>query len=118
MAERDKTRMMIGASTVRAYRTKFPGRFPSSTAAILGALEKRSSALGKEGEATPLFIDRGEDWAELTGEEQYEMLGNVRGPAWATERIEVSQLLKLAREWRKNPAAVMARLTANADDPG
>ena len=70
----------------------------SSTAAILGALEKRSSALGKEGEATPLFIDRGEDWAELTGEEQYEMLGNVRGPAWATERIEVSQLLKLARE--------------------
>lgn len=70
----------------------------SSTAAILGALEKRSSALGKEGEPTPLFIDRGEDWAELTGEEQYEMLTTVRGPAWASERAEVIKLLKLARE--------------------
>ena len=35
-----------------------------------------------------------------------------------TAELVPQELLKLAREWRKNPAAVMARLTANADDPG
>ena len=70
----------------------------SSTAAILAALEKRSAALGEEGEQLTLFVDRGEEWAELSGEEQYELLVNSRGPAWATERAELSGLLRLARE--------------------
>lgn len=70
----------------------------SSTAAILAALEKRSAALGESGNQLTLFVDRGEDWAELTGEEQYEMLVNARGPAWATERAELTGLLRVARE--------------------
>lgn len=70
----------------------------SSTAAILAALEKRSAALGEDGNQLTLFVDRGEDWAELTGEEQYEMLVNTRGPAWATERAELTGLLRVARE--------------------
>jgi len=70
----------------------------SSTAAILAALEKRSAALGEGGNQLTLFVDRGEDWAELTGEEQYEMLVNARGPAWATERAELTGLLRVARE--------------------
>lgn len=69
----------------------------SSTAAILAALEKRSAALGEAGDQLTLFIDRGEEWAELTGEEQYEMLVHARGPAWATERAELTALLELAR---------------------
>ncbi len=69
----------------------------SSTAAILAALEKRSAALGEEGEQLALFVDRGEDWGELTGEEQYELLVNARGAGWATERAELSELLRLAR---------------------
>ena len=71
---------------------------PSSTAAILTALEKRFAALGEGGDQLTLFRDRGEDWAELTGEEQYEVLVNARGPAWATERAELTGLLRLARE--------------------
>jgi SNF2 family DNA or RNA helicase len=70
----------------------------SSTAAILAALEKRSAALGEGGNQLALFVDRGEEWAELTGEEQYEMLVNARGPAWATERAELTGLLRIARE--------------------
>jgi superfamily II DNA or RNA helicase len=70
----------------------------SSTAAILTALEKRSAVLGEGGAQLTLFVDRGEDWAELTGEEQYEMLINARGPAWATERAELTGLLRLARD--------------------
>ena len=42
----------------------------SSTAAILSALEKRSAALGERGAQLELFVDRDEDWADLTGEEQ------------------------------------------------
>jgi superfamily II DNA or RNA helicase len=70
----------------------------SSTAAILAALEKRSAALGEGGNQLTLFVDRGEDWPELTGEEQYEMLVNARGPAWATERAELTGLLRVARD--------------------
>lgn len=69
----------------------------SSTAAILAALEKRSAALGEEGEQLALFVDRGEEWGELTGEEQYELLVNARGAGWATERAELSELVRLAR---------------------
>ncbi|WP_419922688.1 DEAD/DEAH box helicase [Candidatus Poriferisodalis sp.] len=69
----------------------------SSTAAILAALEKRSAALGERGAQLVLFVDREEDWAELNGEEQYQALTEVRGPAWDTERAELSDLLRLAR---------------------
>ena len=70
----------------------------SSTAAILAALEKRSAALGERGAQLELFADRDEDWADLTGEEQYQVLTNARGPAWDTERVELSGLLRLARD--------------------
>jgi SNF2 family DNA or RNA helicase len=69
----------------------------SSTAAILAALEKRSAALGEPGEQLSLFVDRGEEWAEMTGEEQFEALAGARGPAWETERVELNRLLNLAR---------------------
>ncbi len=70
----------------------------SSTAAILAALEKRSAALGERGAQLELFADRDEDWADLTGEEQYQALAQARGPAWDTERAELSGLLRLARD--------------------
>lgn len=69
----------------------------SSTAAILAALEKRSAAMGEGGEQLALFVDRGEEWAELTGEEQFAVLERARGPAWGTERAELTGLLRLAR---------------------
>ncbi|MCX6878036.1 MAG: hypothetical protein NTW21_30120 [Verrucomicrobia bacterium] len=34
------------------------------------------------------------------------------------EQLVPQELLKMAREWRKHPEQVMARLAANADDPG
>ena len=70
----------------------------SSTAAILAALERRSAALGELGAQLVLFADRGEDWAELTGEEQYRVLADARGPAWKTERAELGEVLRLARD--------------------
>ncbi|MYJ81136.1 MAG: helicase [Acidimicrobiaceae bacterium] len=70
----------------------------SSTSAILAALEKRSAALGERGAQLALFVDRDEDWADLTGEEQYRSLTEARGPAWETERAELSELLSLARD--------------------
>ncbi len=70
----------------------------SSTAAILAALEKRSAALGERGEQMALFAGRDEDWADLTGEEQYQALAEARGPAWDTERAELGDLLRLARD--------------------
>ena len=70
----------------------------SSTAAVLAALERRSAALGERGAQLALFADRGEDWAELTGEEQYHALAAARGPAWETERAELASVLSLARQ--------------------
>jgi hypothetical protein len=35
-----------------------------------------------------------------------------------TAELVPQELLKLAREWRKKPASVIARLAANADGPG
>jgi SNF2 family DNA or RNA helicase len=69
----------------------------SSTAAILAALEKRSAALGEPGEQLTLFLDRGDEWGELNGEEQYEALVSARGPAWESERVELDRLIDLAR---------------------
>ena len=70
----------------------------SSTAAILAALEKRSAAVGERGTQLALIVDRDEDWADLTGEEQYRVLTDARGPVWETERAELSNLLRLARD--------------------
>ena len=70
----------------------------SSTAAILAALERRSAALGEPGAQLALFADRDEDWADLTGEEQYQTFVNARGPAWETERAELNDLLRRARD--------------------
>jgi superfamily II DNA or RNA helicase len=81
----------------------------SSTAAILAALEKRSAALGEPGEQLTLFADRGEDWAELTGEEQYVALVVARGPAWATGRVELNRLVGLARSAAAAGADAKAR---------
>ena len=53
----------------------------SSTAAILAALEKRSAALGERGEQLALFVDIDEDWADLTGEEQYQALDRRTRPS-------------------------------------
>ncbi len=70
----------------------------SSTAAILAALERRAATLGERGEQLALFADRGEDWADLTGEEQYQALVTARGPAWESERAELGVVLRLARD--------------------
>lgn len=80
----------------------------SSTAAILAALEKRSAALGERGAQLALFVDRDEDWADLTGEEQYRALTEARGPAWETEPIagtsrpeRIAGLVEVAAEAKK-----------------
>lgn len=68
----------------------------SSTAAILAALEKRAAALDE----TPEQLELGamtSDWEELTGEEQFERLVELRGHGWASERVEVQDLLQRAR---------------------
>jgi hypothetical protein len=81
----------------------------SSTAAILTALQRRSAALGEGGDQLSLFVDRGEEWAELTGEDQYEVLVNAKGPAWATERAELTGLLKKAKDAAAAGADAKAR---------
>ena len=70
----------------------------SSTPAIVAALEKRSAAVGERGTQLALIVDRDEDWADLTGEEQYRVLTDARGPVWETERAELSNLLRLASD--------------------
>ena len=70
----------------------------SSTPAIVAALEKRSVAVSEHGAQQALFVDRDEDWADLTGEEQYRVFVDARDPAWKTEQAELSYLLRLARD--------------------
>lgn len=68
----------------------------SSTAAILAALEKRAAAL----EAAPEQLELGAfagDWDELTGEEQFERMAEMRGHGWVNERLQVQELLQRAR---------------------
>ena len=68
----------------------------SSTAAILAALEKRALAL----DTTPEQLKLGAptiDWDELNGEEQLDRLVELRGHGWASERLEVHDLLQRAR---------------------
>ncbi|MFN2469624.1 MAG: DEAD/DEAH box helicase [Gaiellaceae bacterium] len=68
----------------------------SSTAAILAALEKRAAALDAAPEQLELGAFAG-DWDELTGEEQFERIVELRGHGWANERIQVQDLLQRAR---------------------
>lgn len=68
----------------------------SSTAAILAALEKRAAAL----DAAPEQLELGSfaaDWDDLSGEEQFERMLELRGHGWASERVEVHDLLQRAR---------------------
>lgn len=69
----------------------------SSTAAILSALERRHGAIVTEGTQLRLFPDRAEDWGDLTGEEQVEVLQGALGAAWGDELAEVEVLIDLAR---------------------
>jgi superfamily II DNA or RNA helicase len=67
----------------------------SSTTAIRTALERRLATLDLGiSDQLRLFDD---DWADLTGEEQFDTLAALRGTGWATERQEVERLLDLAR---------------------
>lgn len=67
----------------------------SSTDAIRTALERRLATLDAgSGDQLRLFA---EDWEDLTGEEQFNALAAMRGPAWASERQEVERLLGLGR---------------------
>jgi SNF2 family DNA or RNA helicase len=70
----------------------------SSTAAVLAALEKRLAALTAEGEQLELFAEASEQWGELTGEEQFDALGQARGAASEDEKREVEILADLARK--------------------
>jgi superfamily II DNA or RNA helicase len=70
----------------------------SSTAAILAALERRLSAVTAEGRQFHLFSDRGNEWGDLTGEEQLAALADAQGTAWGGERAEVEMLIDLARK--------------------
>lgn len=69
----------------------------SSTAAIRIALERRLSAVVEAGTQLRFFSERGESWADLSGEEQYAALEDAQGEAWGDERAEVELLLDLAR---------------------
>ncbi|MEJ7784643.1 MAG: DEAD/DEAH box helicase [Solirubrobacteraceae bacterium] len=68
----------------------------SSTAAILAALEKRAAALDAAPEQLELGSFAG-DWDDLSGEEQFERMLELRGHGWAGERVEVHDLLQRAR---------------------
>jgi superfamily II DNA or RNA helicase len=68
----------------------------SSTAAILAALEKRAAVLDAAPEQLELGPISG-DWDDLTGEEQFERIAELRGQGWATERSHVQDLLERAR---------------------
>lgn len=73
----------------------------SSTAAILAALEKRAAAL----DAAPQQLELGPmpgDWDDLTGEEQFDRIAELRGQGWATERADVQDLLQRARRAASN----------------
>lgn len=69
----------------------------SSTAAIRTALERRLAVLtgAPAGDALDWGFD-GDDWDDLTGDEQVEVLGEIHGPLWVAEHHEVVRLLDLA----------------------
>ena len=70
----------------------------SSTAAICTTLERRLEVLEAPQEQLTLFPDYSEeDWADLDGQEQIEMLLKTRLNAMKNERAEVKLLLEAAR---------------------
>lgn len=82
----------------------------SSTAALLGALEKRLAAVVAEGTQLQLFPDSAAEWGDLTSEEQVEALRSAVGAAWQTERSEVEVLIDLARRAQRDGTDAKARL--------
>lgn len=70
----------------------------SSTAAIRVALERRLAAIEESPDLQlRISAERSEDWDEMTGEEQLDVLSATRGLAWESERAEVETLLEQAR---------------------
>ena len=70
----------------------------SSTRAIRTTLERRLEVLEAPQEQLSLFpMVSEEDWADLDGQEQMDMLLNARLKALKNERNEVKQLLELAK---------------------
>ncbi|MFC1805397.1 DEAD/DEAH box helicase [Planctomycetota bacterium] len=70
----------------------------SSTRAIRSTLERRLEALRSPGEQLPLFAGLPEDeWADMDGQEQVDVLLKSRLQALASERAEVELLLEAAR---------------------
>ncbi len=70
----------------------------SSTAAILAALQRRAMSVAEIGAQIPLFPEGSEQWGDLSGEEQYEVLMEARDVARGDELAEVEILLDLARK--------------------
>ena len=70
----------------------------SSTAAILGALQRRAAALeANSGGLLPLDA-LAEEWHEQDGDEQLAVLEAVDAPLWRDERRDVEALLHIARQ--------------------
>lgn len=82
----------------------------SSTAALLGALEKRLAAVVAEGSQLQLFPDAAAEWGDLTSEEQVDALRSSVGAAWQSERSEVEVLIDLAHRARRDGADAKAHL--------
>ncbi len=69
----------------------------SSTRAIRTALEKRLQVLAEPEEQLSLFpLDNAEEWADLDGQEQAEIVLQSRIRALRNERAEIQMLLELA----------------------
>jgi len=98
----------------------------SSTRAIRASLERRLEALDMPSVQLTLFPQLSEeDWADLDGQEQVELLIKSRLKAWEHEREEVERLLELAKRCeRQGPDAKaealldwIYRLQAEEGDP-
>lgn len=69
----------------------------SSTPAILTALERRLAALSAKPTAEGVTQDSLDDWSDLTGDEQLDAVDRVSAAGWDGERLEVRNLVDLAR---------------------
>lgn len=86
----------------------------SSTRAIRTTLQRRLEALAAPGEQLPLFPELSEEeWLELDGQEQIDMLLTTRLKALKNERAEVKLLLEAATRTEK--AGVDAKAEALLD---
>ena len=69
----------------------------SSTAAIRSTLERRQVTLGAIGESSPQLSLFADDWSELDGQEQADLLATTPFVLMRNERAEVLTILDLAR---------------------